>query len=106
MREGRSYNNFILTYASFFQKKRNEITTVALTFVIYSINNLYSVPYEHIVIFRFDNHFWNFLAFFEITTVALTFVIYSINNLYSVPYEHIVTFRFENHFWNFLAFLK
>ena len=31
-----------------------EITTVALTFVIYSINNLYSVPYEHIVTFRFE----------------------------------------------------
>ena len=31
-------------------------TADALTFVIYSINNLYSVPYEHIVIFRFDNH--------------------------------------------------
>jgi len=42
------------------------ITTVALTFVMYSINNLYSVPYEHIVTFRFENHFWNFLAFLKI----------------------------------------
>ena len=29
-------------------------TTVALTFVMCSINNLYSVPYEHIVTFRFE----------------------------------------------------
>ena len=41
-------------------------TTVALTFVIYSINNLYSVPYENIVTFRFENHFWNFLIFLQL----------------------------------------
>ena len=32
---------------------------------MYSINNLYSVPYEHIVTFRFENHFWNFFGIFE-----------------------------------------
>ena len=40
-------------------------TADALTFVLNSISNIDSVHYKHFVIFRFDNHFWNFLAFFE-----------------------------------------
>ena len=43
----------------------SRFTADALTFVLNSISNIDSVHYKNFVIFRFDNHFWNFLDFFE-----------------------------------------
>ena len=56
---------YFLYLCTKFRKNICKFTADALTFVLNSISNTDSVHYKHFVIFRFDNHFWNFLAFFE-----------------------------------------